>query len=48
MMYFASAESGTNYSALTAAATISTAPLVLAFLLARRTFIGGITMSGLK
>lgn len=48
MMYFASAESGTNYSALSAAATISTAPLVLAFLLARRKFIGGITMSGLK
>ena len=33
---------------LTSAALASTAPLVLAFLLARRTFIGGITMSGLK
>lgn len=48
MMIFASAESGTNYSALSAAATISTAPLVVAFLLARRKFIGGITLSGMK
>ena len=48
MMFFASAESGTNYGALTAAATISTAPLLLAFLLARKKFVGGITMSGIK
>jgi len=48
MMFFASAESGTNYGALTAAATISTAPLLVAFLLARKKFVGGITMSGMK
>ena len=48
MMFFASAESGTNYGALTAAATIITAPLVIAFLIARRRFIEGITMTGIK
>ena len=36
MMYFADAETGSNYGALTAGATIITAPLVLAFLVARR------------
>ena len=34
--------------ALTAAATILTAPLVIAFLVARRRFIEGITMTGVK
>lgn len=48
MMFFADAETGSNYGALTAAATILTAPLVLAFLLARRQFIQGITMTGVK
>ncbi|HYZ20576.1 MAG TPA: carbohydrate ABC transporter permease [Rhodopila sp.] len=48
MMLFASAESGTNYGALSAAATMSTAPLVVAFLFARRTFVGGIAISGMK
>jgi multiple sugar transport system permease protein len=48
MMFFADAESGSNYGALTAAATILTAPLVLAFLIARRRFIEGITMTGIK
>jgi multiple sugar transport system permease protein len=48
MMYFADAEVGSNYGALTAGATIITAPLVLAFLLARRRFIEGITMTGFK
>lgn len=48
MMYFNDSESGANYGALTAGATILTAPLVLAFLLARRRFIQGITMTGLK
>ena len=48
MMIFASAESGTNYSALSAAATISTAPLVVAFLFARRKFLGGIAIGGMK
>jgi multiple sugar transport system permease protein len=48
MMFFADAETGSNYGALTAAATILTTPLVIAFLLARRQFIAGITMTGVK
>jgi len=48
MMFFADAETGSNYGALTAAATILTAPLVVVFLLARRHFIAGITMTGVK
>lgn len=48
MMYFADAEVGSNYGALTAGATIITAPLVVAFLIARRRFIEGITMTGIK
>ncbi|MBM0205430.1 carbohydrate ABC transporter permease [Micromonospora sp. STR1s_5] len=48
MMFFANAETGSNYGALTAAATILTAPLVVTFLFARRQFIQGITMTGLK
>jgi multiple sugar transport system permease protein len=48
MMFFADAETGSNYGALTAAATILTAPLVITFLFARRRFIEGITMTGVK
>ncbi|MGD9507436.1 MAG: carbohydrate ABC transporter permease [Geminicoccaceae bacterium] len=48
MLFFANAESGTNYGALTAAAAILTAPLVIAFLFARRRFVQGITMTGVK
>jgi multiple sugar transport system permease protein len=48
MMFFANAEAGSNYGALTAAATILTAPLVVTFLFARRQFIQGITMTGIK
>jgi multiple sugar transport system permease protein len=48
MMFFADAETGTNYGALTAAATVLTAPLVIAFLIARRHFIDAITMTGIK
>ncbi|HET9069960.1 MAG TPA: carbohydrate ABC transporter permease [Amaricoccus sp.] len=48
MLLFADAETGSNYGALTAAATILTAPLVLAFMVARRRFIQGITMTGVK
>ncbi len=48
MMFFSDAETGSNYGALTAAATILTAPLVVAFLFARRHFIAGITMTGVK
>jgi multiple sugar transport system permease protein len=48
MMFFADAEVGTNYGALMAGATIVTAPLVVTFLIARRRFIQGITMTGIK
>jgi multiple sugar transport system permease protein len=48
MMLFSDAETGSNYGALTAAATILTAPLVITFLFARRHFIAGITMTGIK
>lgn len=48
MLFFADAESGTNYGALMAGAAVLTAPLVICFLLARRQFIEGITMTGVK
>jgi multiple sugar transport system permease protein len=48
MLFFADSETGSNYGSLTAAATVITAPLVLAFLIARRRFIEGITMTGIK
>lgn len=48
MMFFADSEVGSNYGALAAGATLITAPLVVAFLLARRHFIAGITMTGIK
>jgi multiple sugar transport system permease protein len=48
MMYFADSELGSNYGALSAGAAIITAPLVVAFLIARRRFIAGITMTGIK
>ena len=48
MMFFADSETGSNYGSLTAAATVLTAPLVIAFLIARRRFIEGITMTGVK
>lgn len=48
MLLFADVESGADYGSLMAGATIITAPMVLCFLLARRHFIAGITMSGVK
>ncbi len=48
MMYLANAETGSNYGALMAGAAIITAPLVVTFLFARRRFIQGITMTGIK
>lgn len=48
MLFFADVESGANYGALMAGATIITAPMVICFLLARRHFIAGITMTGVK
>ena len=48
ILAFRSVEAGEDYGALMAAAMMITAPLVLAFLLAQRRFIEGITMTGLK
>ena len=48
VVFFANAEAGTNYGALTAAATAITAPLVIAFLVAQRWFIDGVTMTAVK
>ncbi|MCP9628355.1 carbohydrate ABC transporter permease [Rhodopseudomonas palustris] len=45
---FRNAEAGTNYGPLMAAALVIIAPLVIAFLLAQRRFIEGITLTGLK
>jgi multiple sugar transport system permease protein len=48
MLLFASAESGANYGALMAGASLITAPMILAFLIARRRFIQGITMTSFR
>ena len=48
MLFFAGSESGTNYGSLMAGATIITMPLVILFLIARRRFVQGITMTGIK
>lgn len=48
MLFFNDAETGANYGALMAGATIITAPMVVCFLMARRSFIAGITMTGVK
>ena len=48
MMYFADSESGANFGALMASATMLTAPLLLLYLFAQRHFVAGITMSGVK
>lgn len=48
VVFFANAEAGTNYGALMAAATAITAPLVIAFLVAQRWFIDGVTMTAVK
>jgi multiple sugar transport system permease protein len=47
-VYFSNAEAGTNYGPLMAAATVITSPLVIAFLLAQRWFIDGVTMTAVK
>lgn len=48
MMYFRDSQLGSNYGALMAAATIVLAPLLAVFLVARRYFVQGVTMTGLK
>ncbi len=48
LIYFRSAEAGDRYGELMASTTLVTAPLVLAFLVARRRFIEGISLGALK
>jgi multiple sugar transport system permease protein len=48
ILAFRDTESGGNYGALMAGAALVTAPLILAFLAARRAFLRGITMTGLR
>lgn len=48
ILFFRDEEAGSDYGALMAGATIVTAPLLLAFLLAQRRFVEGMTMSGIK
>lgn len=45
---FRSDEAGDSYGPLMAAATVIVAPLILAYLVAQKRFIEGITMSGMK
>lgn len=46
--FFSNAEAGTRWGPLMAAATVVTAPLAIAFLLAQRAFVQGVTMTGIK
>ncbi|SES27834.1 carbohydrate ABC transporter permease [Rhizobium sp. NFR03] len=48
MLFFSDVETGANYGALMAGATLITAPMLICFLLVRRHFIAGITMTGVK
>lgn len=48
LLFFRAAEAGDDYGALMAATLIITLPLVVAFLLAQKSFVEGITMTGLK
>jgi multiple sugar transport system permease protein len=45
---FRNEEAGTDYGPLMAAATVIITPLILAFLVAQRRFIEGITLTGMK
>lgn len=48
IVFFHNAEAGTNYGPLMAAATVVTAPLVIAFLVAQRWFLEGVAMTAVK
>ena len=48
MLFFTGSESGASYGSLMAGATIITLPLVILFLIGRRRFVQGITMTGIK
>jgi len=48
ILAFRDAETGGNYGALMAAAALITGPMIAGFLLARRAFVRGITMTGVR
>ncbi len=48
VVFFRNEEAGTDYGPLMAGAVVITLPLVIAFLLAQRRFIDGITLSGMR
>jgi len=48
IVFFNNQEAGTDFGPLMAGAVVITAPLILAFLLAQRRFIEGVTLSGIK
>ena len=48
IVFFRNEEAGSDFGPLMAAATLVVAPLILAFLLAQRRFVEGMTMSGMK
>lgn len=48
IVFFRNEEAGSDFGPLMAAATIVVTPLILAFLLAQRRFVEGMTMSGMK
>lgn len=48
VVFFRNQESGSDFGALMAAATVISAPLLLAFLLAQRAFVRGMTAVGVK
>lgn len=48
LLFFRAAEVGDDHGALMAATVVVTLPLVLLFLFAQRSFVDGMTMSGLK
>ncbi len=48
MLFFAGSEAGNSYGSLMAGAVIITAPIIAIYLIARRRFVQGITMTGIK
>ncbi|MHA7777972.1 carbohydrate ABC transporter permease [Roseibium sp. M-1] len=48
MIHFRSEEAGTSFGPLMAAAVITVLPLIVAFLIAQRRFVDGLSMSGFK
>ena len=48
ILAFRDAETGGNYGALMAAAALITGPMIVGFLVARRAFVRGITMTGVR